>query len=449
MNINYTQAVNDMLNADAHFNINLACAVGINAAILLGSINYLVKLNTTDRKSKTHYHKDNRGVQRWWVYRTIDEWADTLPFMSKRTIERTLDFLRDLKLVDTGKFNQMPMDHTLWYTVDHNAVFVLMDMWDLSGRPVRADTGKQTEQYSQFMLAYNKWIEIRDTPDYVTVTGSIPSPWRDLITSPWRDAIPEEPKWNKTNKNTPAGGIDKNADTEEEEPVAEPEPSTLEDEKEFLKEEKEDGSDNELVAGDKILQYDDSSGSYLWIGRIDRFGKKTYLKTPKAGYNKFGSKSGGINKRQDATPKQASPSSSFRNKKEYPQKEQKSPNLPTDPLEMDIVVCLREYGKNERLGSISEYQAFMTEKLAGLQISIREFYEKDPDAFRQLITKMVTRIVPEDTFVSKEQFFKQLALEIISKHRSKPASAAASSGKHAFQKTLEEVEAELRERGEL
>jgi len=120
----------------------LATAVGVNEAMILQQIHYWAQKYKKDNDQK-HYQDG-----RWWVYNTIKEWQDNFPFFSESTIKRTLNSLRESGIVETGNYNKVGFDRTLWYTINYDKLNQLCpnDEFNLSTPLV------QTEQINQFNL---------------------------------------------------------------------------------------------------------------------------------------------------------------------------------------------------------------------------------------------------------------------------------------------------------
>lgn len=89
----------------------LACAVGLNEAIVLQQIHYWVILNG---KAKRNYQDGH-----YWTYNTYAAWKAQLPFWSDSTIKRTFSVLESKGLVISGNYNKTQMDRTKWYRIDY------------------------------------------------------------------------------------------------------------------------------------------------------------------------------------------------------------------------------------------------------------------------------------------------------------------------------------------
>jgi len=94
----------------------LATRIGLNEAIVLQQIQYWIDGNEK-RKSKHHFIDG-----RWWTYNTAEEWQEQFPFWSVSTVRRVHFSLKDSGLVIAEKHGQNGFDHTLWYTIDYDAL---------------------------------------------------------------------------------------------------------------------------------------------------------------------------------------------------------------------------------------------------------------------------------------------------------------------------------------
>jgi hypothetical protein len=84
---------------------SLAVEIGLNEAIFIQQLHYWIA------RSKT----DALGCK--WVYNTAAEWKTQFPFWSENTIRRTIESLREKKLISTVKLNANKHDHTLYFTI--------------------------------------------------------------------------------------------------------------------------------------------------------------------------------------------------------------------------------------------------------------------------------------------------------------------------------------------
>lgn len=85
----------------------LAVAIGLNNAIVVQQVHYWLRVSKNERDGNK------------WVYKTIDEWHEEFPFWSKRTLERVIESLEDMKILASGNYNKLKMDRTKWYRIDY------------------------------------------------------------------------------------------------------------------------------------------------------------------------------------------------------------------------------------------------------------------------------------------------------------------------------------------
>lgn len=92
------------------FSPQFAKKVGLNGAILLQQIHYWL--------GKHHVIKEGRK----WVYQSYKDWQKQLPFLSEKTIARTMLALEKEGYIFTATYNQHKMDRTKWYTINYEKV---------------------------------------------------------------------------------------------------------------------------------------------------------------------------------------------------------------------------------------------------------------------------------------------------------------------------------------
>lgn len=86
----------------------LAKAIGLNEAIFLQQVHYLLN----------HSRKNAEG--KYWIFNTLEQWQEVFSYWSVSTIRRTIDNLKKQGLlIATDKFNKLKMDKTKWYSVDY------------------------------------------------------------------------------------------------------------------------------------------------------------------------------------------------------------------------------------------------------------------------------------------------------------------------------------------
>lgn len=98
---------------------SLAAAIGVNAAILLQQINYWIKHAEKAKDARKH------KAGKWWTYNTYAEWREQMPWLSESGIRKLVKELREQGLIATVKHGPKGRDHTLWYTINYDAVNAL------------------------------------------------------------------------------------------------------------------------------------------------------------------------------------------------------------------------------------------------------------------------------------------------------------------------------------
>ena len=110
----------------------LAVKVGLNEAILVQQIHYWLQ------RSK-HTHDGQK-----WIYNTHESWLEQFPFWSKATLKRVITSLKSQGLINTGNFNRMKMDRTVWYTINYSHP-VCSGISESQPEPTK-DTERQADQ---------------------------------------------------------------------------------------------------------------------------------------------------------------------------------------------------------------------------------------------------------------------------------------------------------------
>jgi len=110
----------------------LAVKVGLNEAILVQQIHYWLQ------RSK-HTHDGQK-----WIYNTHESWLEQFPFWSKATLKRVITSLKSQGLINTGNYNRMKMDRTVWYTINYSHP-VCSGISESQPEPTK-DTERQADQ---------------------------------------------------------------------------------------------------------------------------------------------------------------------------------------------------------------------------------------------------------------------------------------------------------------
>lgn len=91
----------------------LAMAIGLKEALLLQQIHYWTRLSTNIEDGHT------------WVYNSVTQWQQQLPFWSERTIWTMIKKLETLDLIISGSFNKAKFDRTKWYRINYANLAIL------------------------------------------------------------------------------------------------------------------------------------------------------------------------------------------------------------------------------------------------------------------------------------------------------------------------------------
>lgn len=88
---------------------SLAVAIGLNEAIILQQIHYLLPLASTCKNGKK------------WVYKSIKEWkSEQFPFFSEPTIKRAFNELKKLELIEVKQLSNDKCNKVNYYTINYD-----------------------------------------------------------------------------------------------------------------------------------------------------------------------------------------------------------------------------------------------------------------------------------------------------------------------------------------
>ncbi len=105
--------------AETHyFDIQVAERYGVNCAVILQNIWHWVRKNEANG---TNYHDGN-----YWTYNSTKAFAELFPYLSQKQIETALKKLRDEGIIETGNYNALKYDRTLWYAVTQKGKSILL-----------------------------------------------------------------------------------------------------------------------------------------------------------------------------------------------------------------------------------------------------------------------------------------------------------------------------------
>lgn len=88
---------------------NIAEIVGVNAAILFYNLRHWVAKNAANEK---HFYDG-----KYWTYNSVQAFEKLFSYMSKKQIRVALEKLKESDLIETGNFNEVKYDRTLWYAI--------------------------------------------------------------------------------------------------------------------------------------------------------------------------------------------------------------------------------------------------------------------------------------------------------------------------------------------
>lgn len=91
----------------------LACAIGLNEAVLLQQIHYWMS-------SSRHVYSGRR-----WVYNSVPNWQKQFPFWSESTVKRALLSLERQGMVISANYNRDSRDKSKWYSINYGALDAL------------------------------------------------------------------------------------------------------------------------------------------------------------------------------------------------------------------------------------------------------------------------------------------------------------------------------------
>lgn len=93
--------------------VEFACLIGLNEAIVMQQIHYWLVHNKKENKNY------NDGC--YWTYNSIKKWQETnFKFWSVETVKRVFAKLEKMELLVSGNYNSDPRDKTKWYTINYD-----------------------------------------------------------------------------------------------------------------------------------------------------------------------------------------------------------------------------------------------------------------------------------------------------------------------------------------
>lgn len=87
---------------------SLAVAIGLNEAIVIQQLHYLLPYSVTNKDGKN------------WVFNSIENWLKIFPFFSRNTLIRTFENLEKMGFVLAEKIQKQQRNQTKFYTIDYD-----------------------------------------------------------------------------------------------------------------------------------------------------------------------------------------------------------------------------------------------------------------------------------------------------------------------------------------
>lgn len=91
------------------FDEEIACEVGMAAAVIYQNIYFWVEKNKANDKHKYD------GT--YWTYNSVKAFGELFPYMTSSQIRRALKILEEKGYIKTGNYNKVAYDRTTWYAL--------------------------------------------------------------------------------------------------------------------------------------------------------------------------------------------------------------------------------------------------------------------------------------------------------------------------------------------
>jgi hypothetical protein len=89
------------------FDVDIAKEYGILEAILLNNLGFWIEKN---RANNVNYYDGY-----YWTFNSVKAFNQLFPYVSQRQIQTALKHLKEEGLIQTGNYNKLAYDRTLWY----------------------------------------------------------------------------------------------------------------------------------------------------------------------------------------------------------------------------------------------------------------------------------------------------------------------------------------------
>ena len=105
--------------AEVHyFDINIAERYGVHCAVILQNIWHWIRKNEANGK--------NFYDGTYWTYNSTRAFAELFPYLTKKQVRTALEKLIEDGVLQTGNYNEMKYDRTLWYAVTEKGRSILL-----------------------------------------------------------------------------------------------------------------------------------------------------------------------------------------------------------------------------------------------------------------------------------------------------------------------------------
>jgi hypothetical protein len=157
------------------FDVDVACDLDVNCAIILSNIQYWVFKNATNRK---HLYDG-----RYWSYNSASAYSEQFKWLSERQIRTCLNKLMEHHYILDANYNANNWDRTKWYglteksAVNDLTICIDTDMSNASDQYVKCnlpngdiDVTDRSHRSDQMVTSYKEHIIITDNKPYVSDT---------------------------------------------------------------------------------------------------------------------------------------------------------------------------------------------------------------------------------------------------------------------------------------
>jgi len=100
---------------------SLANAIGLEAAVVLQQLHFLIRLKISRHKEHPEEHERDIHDGRVWVWNTYDKWQENyFCFLSVRSLQRIFLNLEKLGLIFVANYNESNLNKTKWYSINYD-----------------------------------------------------------------------------------------------------------------------------------------------------------------------------------------------------------------------------------------------------------------------------------------------------------------------------------------